>query len=315
MSGGRRGGERRQHTPTKRMHPRGHKRLLLTDRGRVLRSVLRPVHVNPHYTPEAQALGGGAAEATSRSGKPAQAGRTGTGVAADERSAARHVSPLPQGRGREALKKRKEVEASVPARIEELGFGCPHVETQLQKSVSDVWSRISSANALQKERSGSSERGPSSSQKSVDDTIGGAWGKTTNRESTSPVRRERIGRRPGVTRDRHPAVSTSPKAVRRSRDQGCNGHWILRRALTDRRHPGSLRGVRFHERASRVVLAKPCILRPVRTLSKEGRTATMQHTRRCVRREGERGFATGMSEVRSSAVSWEQNAHAHDSER
>lgn len=33
-------------------------------------------------------------------------------------------------------------------------FGCPHVEVQLQKSVGDNWSRISSANALQKERQG-----------------------------------------------------------------------------------------------------------------------------------------------------------------
>jgi len=37
---------------------------------------------------------------------------------------------------------------------QELGFGCPHVVSALQKSVGDVWSRISSANALQKERQG-----------------------------------------------------------------------------------------------------------------------------------------------------------------
>ena len=150
-------------------------------------------------------------------------------------------------------KRRKEVEASVPARTEELGFGCPHVETQLQKSVSDVWSRISSAHALQKERSGSSERGPSPPSGARVKRCTGGRGETTNRESASPLRRERTGARPRVARDRHPAVSTSPKAVRRSRDQGCNGHWILRRALTDGRHPRSLRGVRFHERAFRVV--------------------------------------------------------------
>jgi len=46
-------------------------------------------------------------------------------------------------------------------------------KTQLQKSVSDVWSRISSANALQKERSGSSERGPSSQQTSAGETADG----------------------------------------------------------------------------------------------------------------------------------------------
>jgi hypothetical protein len=44
---------------------------------------------------------------------------------------------------------------------------------QLQKSVGGVWPRISSANALQKERSGSSERGPSSERKSAGETVGG----------------------------------------------------------------------------------------------------------------------------------------------
>jgi len=70
------------------------------------------------------------------------------------------------------MKKRKVVEAIVPARIGELRFGCPHVVVQLQKSVGDVWPRISSANALQKERSGSSERGPSSERKSAGETVG-----------------------------------------------------------------------------------------------------------------------------------------------
>jgi hypothetical protein len=62
------------------------------------------------------------------------------------------------------VENRKTVEAVVPTRIRESRFGCPHVEVQLQKSVGGVWSRISSAYALQKERSGSSERGPSTSE-------------------------------------------------------------------------------------------------------------------------------------------------------
>jgi len=41
-------------------------------------------------------------------------------------------------------------------------LGCSHVVFQLQKSAGDHWSRISSAYAPQKGRSGSSERGPSS---------------------------------------------------------------------------------------------------------------------------------------------------------
>ena len=72
-----------------------------------------------------------------------------------------------------AHQKREEIEVSAPARIVEPGFGCPHVVLQLQKSIGDVWPRISSANALQKERSGSSERGPSSERKSAGETVGG----------------------------------------------------------------------------------------------------------------------------------------------
>ena len=55
---------------------------------------------------------------------------------------------------------------------EEPGFGCPHVVMQLQKSVGDDWSRISSAYAPQKGRSGSSERGPSSERGSAGETVG-----------------------------------------------------------------------------------------------------------------------------------------------
>jgi hypothetical protein len=121
-------------------------------------------------------FGGGALESASRLGKLGQPRRTNTGVGTGGRSAARRVSPLPQGRGRDTSKKRKEIEVSVPARIQELGFGCPHVVVQLQKSVGDVWPRISSANALQKERSGSSERGSSSERKSAGETVGGRVG-------------------------------------------------------------------------------------------------------------------------------------------
>jgi hypothetical protein len=49
---------------------------------------------------------------------------------------------------------RKKVEAFVPARMREHRFQCSHVVFQLQKSVGDDWPRISSANALQKERQG-----------------------------------------------------------------------------------------------------------------------------------------------------------------
>jgi hypothetical protein len=85
-------------------------------------------------------------------------------------------------------KKRKEVEASVPTRIEEFRVWLPaRRRVQLQKSVGDVWSQISSAYALQKERSGSSERGPSSERGSADETVGKHFERRERRESASPV--------------------------------------------------------------------------------------------------------------------------------
>jgi len=62
-------------TPNKRLHDRGH----------VLRSVQRPVHVNRHSTLRVKARGGGAVGSVSRSGKPAQAGGTGTEVGTNGR--------------------------------------------------------------------------------------------------------------------------------------------------------------------------------------------------------------------------------------
>jgi hypothetical protein len=48
-----------------------------------------------------------------------------------------------------------------------------------------------------------------------------------------------------------------------------------------------------------VVLAVSALLRPGRNLSKEGRTARLQHERRRVRRESEPKIATEVSEARS----------------
>jgi hypothetical protein len=125
---------------------------------------------------------------------------------------------------------------------------------QLQKSLGDVWPRISSANALQKERSGSSERGPSSERRSAGETVGRRVERKVRRESASPVRRERTGARPRVARECHRAVHSSSKVVSGSRDRGCNDHRILRRVPIDGRHSGSTRGVVFHEKALTVVL-------------------------------------------------------------
>jgi len=150
--------------------------------------------------------------------------------------------------------KRKMVEAIVPARKREPRFGCPHVEVvQLQKSLGGVWPRISSANALQKERQGRVNGGLARSER--------RWVKPSTGEASEryvavrPVSRngERSGPRPRVARECHSAVGASPKAVSRSWDRGCNGHRILRRVPADRRHPGSVRGAGFHESAKAMV--------------------------------------------------------------
>jgi hypothetical protein len=94
-----------------------------------------------------------------------------------------------------------EVEASLPARVESLGFGCPHVVVQLQKSSGDVWSRISSANALQKERSGSSERRPSSERGSAGETVGRCFGRTERSRVGLSDETDEDRRRPRMARD------------------------------------------------------------------------------------------------------------------
>ena len=146
------------HTPQSVCTRRKHERSCMRTRGRVLRSVLRPVLVNPHYALGATRVVG---RASRHHGWANPGNREEPALGSARTDGARLVAcHRPQGKAWH-VEKRKEVEASVPTRIRELGFGCPHVEVQLQKSIGDVWSQISSAYALQKERTGSSERGPS----------------------------------------------------------------------------------------------------------------------------------------------------------
>jgi len=121
-------------------------------RRRVLHSVRRPVHVNPHYTPrrkprwwgERESITVGQPWATRKNQHWGFHGRTQRGSP--------HATAS-SGRRRGVLKKRKEVEASVPARIKSSGLVARTSVVMLQKSVGEAWSRISSANALQKGRS------------------------------------------------------------------------------------------------------------------------------------------------------------------
>ena len=160
----------------------------------------------------------------------------------------------------------------------------PAGRTQLQKSVGDVWSRIRSANALQKERQGRVNGGLGRRARRQVILPPDASGEGTIRESASTG--EITGedrRRPKVARDRHPAVFPSPKAVGRSRGRGCNGHRILRRAPIDRRHPGSSRDAGFHETTSTAVWAARAPSDPYPTSQKETERPG------CSAREGGRG--------------------------
>jgi len=106
-------------------------------RGHVLRSVQRPVHVNRHSThlgaAQAQPGWGVAAVEISRSGKPAQAGGTGTGVTIDRtlRGSPRVTASLLRSRSSRGScvtrQKRKVVMVTVPARNRESGVFRPYV--------------------------------------------------------------------------------------------------------------------------------------------------------------------------------------------
>jgi hypothetical protein len=172
-------------------------------------------------------LGGGAFEVASRLGKPSQEGGTNTGAIATGRSAARRVSPLPQGRGRGT----KEKEGGRGLRpCEDTKSSGLVARTSIV--VAEVGRRRLASNKLgkraPKRAAGSSEQGPSSSRSSAGETAGGARSaKRRTRVTGLTPRGVRIGTRLRVARDRHPAVAPSPKAVRWSRDRGCNGHRIL----------------------------------------------------------------------------------------
>ena len=115
---------------------------------RVLHLVLRPVHVDRHYTPPAQAAGGGALELASWSGKPAQAGATDTGVDTNGRSAARRASPVNSVRKEEGVMRREKEggHGLRPCEDRKPRLGCPHVVI----AVAEVGRRSLASNTLGK---------------------------------------------------------------------------------------------------------------------------------------------------------------------
>jgi len=183
MSFGRRGGERRLARENQARAP-----------GAGTKNRARAQETRPSLGPKTRArqsslhigrkLDGEALAVASRLGKPTQVGGTNTGVIVSGRSAARRVSSLPQGR-QHGTSEKEGGRGLRPCEDQELGFGCSHVVGMLQKSVGDVRSRISSANALQKERPGSSEQGPSGAKRSAGDTVGGPRREKTLESSSS----------------------------------------------------------------------------------------------------------------------------------
>jgi hypothetical protein len=175
-----------------------------------------------HGAPKARR--GGAAGSASRLGKPTQVGGTNTGVGRTDVHAARRVSPLPQGRGRDTSDK-EGGRGHRPCEVQEPRFVLVR-RVKLQKSVGGVWPRISSAYALQKERQGRVNGGLARRGGRRVKPSTSASGERVVASRAHPCERARIGSGSRVTRERHSAVVTSPKAVQRSWDRGCNDHRI-----------------------------------------------------------------------------------------
>jgi hypothetical protein len=116
--------------------------------------------------------GGGAFDSASRLGKLGQPRGTNTGAGTSERSAARRVSPLPQGRLRGTSRKGRRSRSPSLRGLKEPGFGCPHVVN----AVAEVGRRRLASNKLgkraPKRAAGSSERRPSSERRSAGETVG-----------------------------------------------------------------------------------------------------------------------------------------------
>jgi hypothetical protein len=137
---------------------------------RVLRSVLRPVRVDPHYAPRRKLRWWGVrfgitVGQTHASGRNQHWGRGERTLRGSPRVTA--VVRQRRDTSRKGRRSRPPSLRGSRARVWLLAHRCT-----LQKSAGDVWPRISSANALQKERSGSSERGPSSERRSAGETVG-----------------------------------------------------------------------------------------------------------------------------------------------
>jgi hypothetical protein len=181
----------------------------------------------------------------------------------------------------------------------------------LQKSVGDAWSRISSATALQKGRSGSSEQGPSSSLSSADDTVVACLARNNESQvGLSRQERMRTGIRPRVTRDRHPAVSPSRERC------GGRGTGVV---MATGSYEGSLsaEGIldqheasAFTSRRRRWSRCSAPSFDPYETFERRTYGQTMQRPRKWMRRRVNEQGTTRVPEAQSPSAPWEENAHA-----
>jgi len=263
MSGGRRGGERRRACALKSActGARTRDRRMRTADASFARS-FDPCASILTRCGASKALRGEAVDPVSRLGKPTRVGGTSTGAGRDGRCAARRVSPLPRGRG-VTRQKRKEVEASVPARTTSPGlvartscFSCrsrqatPGLEyARHTRSKKSGQGRVNGGLARSDGRRVKPSAGASSEMNVARRTPPDSW--------------ERIGAGPRVARECHPAVTTSPKAVQWSRDRGCNGHRILRRVSWRWKASRVITRCFGHAKRSRVISVLDRILRPV----------------------------------------------------
>jgi hypothetical protein len=190
-----------------------HERSLHALRGRVLRSVLRHVHVDPHYAPQARASVVGRSSRHHGWENPRKWEEPSLGL---ERTDGARLAACHRFRNgdRVARQKRKEVEASVPARISRARVWLPARRSSRCRN----WQAASGPKYARQTRSKKSGQGRVNGGLARGERrrvipSAGASSETTNRESASPRRRERTGARLRVARDRHPAAVTSPKAV------------------------------------------------------------------------------------------------------
>jgi len=170
MSGGRRGGERRRACAQSACTRRRHEKSSHALGRRVLHSVLRPVHVDPHYARGGKTPRGGACDSASRLSKPTQVGTINTGVRRVDvvRLAACHR--FRKGEAWHARKGRRSRPPSLRGSRAPVGLLARRV------SVAEVGRRRLASNKLgkraPKRAAGSSERGPSSERRSAGETVG-----------------------------------------------------------------------------------------------------------------------------------------------